>query len=648
MADIINPLSQGTRLIGPRNTYQIQRALGQGTFGITYLATTEMQLSGQMGSFTTRVQVAVKEFFMKDFNGREGSEVTAGSQGGYFVDYKKKFLREAENLAKLQHPHIVKVLESFEANGTAYYAMEYLEGGSLEGYIEKHGALSESEVMGIAQQIGEALEFMHAHKMLHLDLKPANVMLRSADDAVLIDFGLSKQFDKNGAPESSTTIGGGTPGYAPLEQANYQRGDGLPVTMDVYAFGATIYKMLTGERPPEASEVLNDGFPAFVLEKYGVSAGTIAVIGRAMQPMRKKRCQSVREVLEALKPLVQTAPETEKVVQDRGTAPVASEETTYTIPRKQPAAGSAVKVDVQSLKKWLLRLLAALAVLGGILLMIFFLPRSCSMSHTPADVPGDSLMATDSLATAVSEEQKPYIEDSLGNRTYTVNGVSFKMIRVEAGTFEMGNNVYESWDNSNRIHKVTLTRDYFIGEVEVTQALWETIMGSNPSHFKGEDLPVESVWWPEIQEFIQKLNEQLPDSFSLPTEAQWEFAARGGNKSKGYKFSGSDKHSEVAWTAANAGGKTHPVGTKAPNELGIFDMSGNIYEFCQDWEAPYPSGHQTDPVGPSKGSYRVQRGGGYCDGWYSATTFARTCWNSKKSALGFRLVLPGNGNIKIE
>lgn len=638
MADIINPLSQGTRLIGPQNTYQIQRTLGQGTFGITYLATTEMQLSGQMGSFTTRVQVAVKEFFMKDFNGREGSEVTAGSQGGYFVDYKKKFLREAENLAKLQHPHIVKVLESFEANGTAYYAMEYLEGGSLEGYIEKHGALSESEVMGIAQQIGEALEFMHAHKMLHLDLKPANVMLRSADDAVLIDFGLSKQFDKNGAPESSTTIGGGTPGYAPLEQANYQRGDGLPVTMDVYAFGATIYKMLTGERPPEASEVLNDGFPDFVLEKYGVSAGTIAVIGRAMQPMRKKRYQSVREVLEALKPLVQTAPETEKVVQDRGTAPVASEETTYTIPRKPPTAGRAVKVDVKSLKKWLLRLLVVPAVLGGILLIIFFLPRSCSVRNTPADTPSDSLSAADSLATAVSEEQKPYVEDSLGNRTYTVNGVSFKMIRVEAGTFEMGT---KADDGGGPVHKVTLTRDYFIGETEVTQALWETIMGSNPSHFKGEDLPVETIGWPEIQEFIQKLNVQLTDSFSLPTEAQWEFAARGGNQSKGYKFSGSDRHSEVAWTAANAGGKTHPVGTKASNELGIFDMSGNVCEYCQDWEGSYTSGPQTDPVGPSTGSYRVQRGGAYSDGWFFATSFYRHNWLKKNRALGFRLALTG-------
>lgn len=648
MADINQALPQGTFLRGPQNTYQIQQTLGQGTFGITYVATTQMKVSGQMGSFTTTVKVAVKEFFMKEFNGRDGSEVTASSQGGYFTDYKRKFLREAENLAALQHPHIVKVLESFEANGTAYYAMEYLEGGSLDSYIDQQGSLSEAEALSLTRQIGSALECMHHHRMLHLDLKPGNIMRRSSGEVVLIDFGLSKLFDKNGEPESSTSLGGGTAGYAPLEQTNYQRGDGLPMTMDVYALGATMYKMLTGERPPEASEVLNDGLPTFVLEQKGVSAKTIAVIEKAMSPMRRKRYQSVREVLEALEPLAQTDPKPEKIVEDRETAPVASEETTYTISRKQPAAGRAVKVDGKALMKWLLRLLAALAVLGGILLIIFFLPRSCSVPNTPADAPSDSLMTTDSLATAISEEQKPYVEDSLGNRTYTVNGVSFKMIRVKAGTFEMGNNVYESWDNSNRIHKVTLTRDYFIGEVEVTQALWETIMGSNPSHFKGEDLPVESVWWPEIQEFIQKLNEQLPDSFSLPTEAQWEFAARGGNKSKGYKFSGSDKHSEVAWTAANAGGKTHPVGTKAPNELGIFDMSGNIYEFCQDWEAPYPSGHQTDPVGPSKGSYRVQRGGGYCDGWYSATTFARTCWNSKKSALGFRLVLPGNGNIKIE
>ena len=331
MADINQALPQGTFLRGPQNTYQIQQTLGQGTFGITYVATTQMKVSGQMGSFTTTVKVAVKEFFMKEFNGRDGSEVTASSQGGYFTDYKRKFLREAENLAALQHPHIVKVLESFEANGTAYYAMEYLEGGSLDSYIDQQGSLSEAEALSLTRQIGSALECMHHHRMLHLDLKPGNIMRRSSGEVVLIDFGLSKLFDKNGEPESSTSLGGGTAGYAPLEQTNYQRGDGLPMTMDVYALGATMYKMLTGERPPEASEVLNDGLPTFVLEQKGVSAKTIAVIEKAMSPMRRKRYQSVREVLEALEPLAQTDPKPEKIVEDRETAPVASEETTYVL-----------------------------------------------------------------------------------------------------------------------------------------------------------------------------------------------------------------------------------------------------------------------------------------------------------------------------
>ncbi len=301
MIDISNALPRGTILQGLKNKYRIQHVLGQGSFGITYLATTEMQVSGPMGSFTAKVQVAVKEFFMKDLNGREGTEVTSSSQGGLFTDYKKKFQREAVNLSKLHHPYIVKVLESFEANGTAYYVMEYLEGGSLDAYIEQQGGLPETEALRITRQIGDALEFMHQHRMLHLDVKPGNVMLRPTGEVVLIDFGLSKQFDKNGKPESSTTIGGGTPGYAPLEQAKYQRGDGLPVTMDVYALGGTLYKMLTGEQPPEASDVLNDGLPTFVLERRGITARTIASIVRAMSPLHRNRFQDIRAFMEALR-----------------------------------------------------------------------------------------------------------------------------------------------------------------------------------------------------------------------------------------------------------------------------------------------------------------------------------------------------------
>ena len=204
-------------------------------------------------------------------------------------------------MSRLRHPHIVRVLETFEANGTAYYAMEYCEGGCLNELADKRGGLPEEEAVGYAVQIGEALAYMHAHKMLHLDVKPGNAMLRGDGSVALIDFGLSKQYDENGVPESSTSVGGGTPGYAPLEQAQYREGRDFPVTMDVYALGATLFKLLTGERPPEASAVLNDGFPAGALRRRKVSEATIAIAEKAMSPLRKDRYPSVNAMLAALK-----------------------------------------------------------------------------------------------------------------------------------------------------------------------------------------------------------------------------------------------------------------------------------------------------------------------------------------------------------
>ena len=295
-----NALKPGTLLQGKSYTYTIQKVLGQGTFGITYLATTRVKVAGALGELETTMQVAVKEFFMRDISGRTENTVTTGSQGGLYTNYKKKFAREAENLSKLHHPHIVKVLEYFEANNTVYYAMEYVEGGNLNEYIEQKNGLPETECVKYARQIGSALSYMHAHKMLHLDLKPGNVMLCKNGDAVLIDFGLSKQYDETGKPETSTTVGGGTPGYAPLEQSDYHEGKGFPVTMDVYALGATMYKMLTGERAPEASDILNDGFPTYKLQEHQVSDQMIAHVTKAMAPMKKDRPQSVEEFLKSL------------------------------------------------------------------------------------------------------------------------------------------------------------------------------------------------------------------------------------------------------------------------------------------------------------------------------------------------------------
>lgn len=295
-----NTLQSGTILRGKSYTYTIQKVLGQGTFGITYLATTQVKVHGALGELETTMQVAVKEFFMRDINGRDENTVTTGSKGGIYANYKKKFAREAENLSKLKHPHIVKVLEFFEANNTVYYAMEYVEGGNLDNYIMQQNGLPEAECVEYIRQIGSALSYMHAHKMLHLDLKPGNVMLRKNGEAVLIDFGLSKQYDENGEPESSTNVGSGTPGYAPIEQANYHEGKDFPVTMDVYALGATLFKMLTGVRPPEASVILNEGFPAYELQKHHVSNTLIAQITKAMADKKKDRPQSVDAFLQGL------------------------------------------------------------------------------------------------------------------------------------------------------------------------------------------------------------------------------------------------------------------------------------------------------------------------------------------------------------
>lgn len=202
---------------------------------------------------------------------------------------------------------------------------------------------------------------------------------------------------------------------------------------------------------------------------------------------------------------------------------------------------------------------------------------------------------------------------------FSINGIYFNMILVEHGSFTMGatSELEGVCPDEMPAHKVTLTKDYYMGETQVTQALWEAIMGGNPSKFKGKERPVECVNWYDCQEFVKKLNRRLHSqlhgkSFRLPTEAEWEFAARGGNKSCGYQFSGSDDLDEVACYSDNEDDETCDVASFEPNELKIYDMNGNVYEWCLDWCGRYKRSAQRDPKGPSSGSCRVLRGGG----WY--------------------------------
>ena len=235
---------------------------------------------------------------------------------------------------------------------------------------------------------------------------------------------------------------------------------------------------------------------------------------------------------------------------------------------------------------------------------------------------------------------------SSGNNEISIpvkNGISIDMVKVEAGTFMMGatsemENPY-SWEKP--VHRVTLTNEYYMGKYEVTQALWQAVMGSNPSKFKGDDLPVEKVSWNDCQEFISKLNSLTGRKFRLPSEAEWEYAARGGKKSRGYQYSGSSNISDVAWYWENSAKKTHPVGTKQANELGLYDMSGNVWEWCQDWHGSYVSSPQMNPTGANSGLYRVWRGGSWYYGAWHCRSSNRSYAipNYRDRYLGLRLVL---------
>lgn len=564
-------LPVGSVLRGGKREYKVEAVLGKGGFGITY----KVSAMEQVGRIPVRVEFAMKEFFMDGCLRDASGKVSTAATKGEAADGLKDFISEARRLNSLcgQCRNIVPVDEVFEANGTACYVMEFLDGGSLADYVKKQGALSVGAAKKILKPVADAVAFLHSNRITHLDIKPGNIMFRSNGEPVLIDFGLAKHYDRRGNATTTVRTLAYSAGFSPAEQ-NVGLKQFSPQS-DVYALAATFANMLTGKTPPEAIDL------EFSLNDWSVCLPEEVrpAVVHAMAYSRKDRTLSVRDFVKEL----------------YGNEPSVVEK-----PVSQPAAEPTVesKTEVigegkKSTKKWwIIAACVAVAAVVGIVCAKFL------------SVGEDMEQKT---------EQKTESAPQLGSQTFTVNGVKFTMVPVEGGTFTMGATSEQGSDaleGEYPAHQVTLS-DYYIGQTEVTQALWKAVMGSNPSDSKGDNLPVEQVSWDDCQVFIQKLNQLTGKQFRLPTESEWEYAARGGRKSRGYKYAGGNDIGLVAWHTGNSGNETHTVATKQANELGVYDMSGNVEEWCSDWYDGYQSSSQSDPQGPSLGSDRVGRGGSF-------------------------------------
>ena len=279
-------LKEGTLLQAGK--YRIEKVLGQGGFGITYLATQEL----------LNREVAIKEFFYKDYCERDGvtSDVTINTQSNRdFVNrFLTKFIKEARTISQLDHTNIIHIFDIFKENQTAYYVMEYIEGESLAEMVNRRGSIPEEEALGYIRPVADALAYVHQRHINHLDIKPGNIMVQQKDRrVVLIDFGLSKQYDDTGSQTSSTPVGISN-GYAPIEQYKPGGVSSFSPQTDIYSLGATLYKLLTGQTPPSASDILNDGLPALPAI---ISPSVHKEIDWAMQILNLYRKNSIADCL---------------------------------------------------------------------------------------------------------------------------------------------------------------------------------------------------------------------------------------------------------------------------------------------------------------------------------------------------------------
>ena len=557
--------------------YTIEAKIGEGGFGITYQA---------IQNGLNRV-VCIKEYFPAGKCTRATKKNTVFVQGTseqVFEKYRQAFVREAKMLATLHHPNIVEVLDVFDENNTSYMVMSFVKGKSLQQLVETRGKLPYPETVNYIAQITNAVGYIHDHHILHRDIKPDNIMITADFKAILIDFGSAREFEQDKTQVHTSML---THGYAPTEQytANSRKGS----YTDIYAIGATFYFVLTGQVPMESAARLTEQMPSPKELVPEIPEEANRTILKAMQLKAENRHQTVHEFMDDI----------------RNVKPSVLVDETIGGTPQQPT----------SKRTWYI--ISAIGCLAALLTGYFLWGRN---------------------GTKEIVENKPQ-----EIKTYNFSGsiYDYPMVKVNGGTFIMGTDKTEEDDCPP--HTVTLS-DFYIGQFEVSQGFWTKIMNDNPSEYQDIDdinnFPIENVSFEDVQMFINRLNKKTGKSFTLPTEAQWEFAARGGNQSKGTNFAGSQYPNNIWFD------KNNPVMLKFPpsvNELGIYQMSGNVAEWCLDYYNRMfysQSNKSKNPLNTKTNNNRVVRGGSFddTDPEY-VTVYYRNSGNDATGYIGFRLVV---------
>jgi sulfatase modifying factor 1 len=619
------------------NNYELLQQLGQGGMGVVYKAR----------HIHFNEIVAIKRLWEQyDFN-----EIV-----------KNLFFNEGKILRRLHHNNIVMVTDLFEFEGNHYIVMEYIEGRTLNEIIKREiGPIQQERAIELFKQMLRGMAYVHNQTplIIHRDINPLNILVTPDDTIKITDFGIAKALEAGG---NASTVVKRTPVYMSPEQIFNPKA--VDVRTDIYNLGITFYEMLcagtpftddTTTTPTAVYSAIPDGEIPRPTDFYsGISDALSDFVMKAIHKDRNHRFVNTNEMLGELEKLekngeilfqetskfvplfvknpVPKEPKDSSRVSTKIEEPLSSTEKSeaqLTVPKE-------IEINKSNIWKWV----AGLVIVAGIISELSFAEEEkvslLLLDKVKAESPGPNLNRITSLTLIQQKE----------------------MVFVEGGSFMMGSNLGKADEKPE--HLVSL-ESFFIGKYEVTQELWESVIGNNPSEFKRSNHPVEQVSWFESVDFCNKLSEKEglqkayiinvsgvtcnfnSNGYRLPTEAEWEYAARGGNKSRGYKYSGSNDVDLVAWYSKNSRSMTNAIGGKQKNELGIYDMSGNVWELCWDWysDTYYTTQSQTNPKGPAIGYFRVFRGGGggyFPEGCRVSFRFSGFTPDFGNETLGFRVV----------